>query len=213
MICQKKRGLNPKKQTKTTFLWTTAGEAGTHTHQPEAPETADHRPPDQDGTPTGENSNTRRPKPTANAAEPQEPEPAPRNERPGRTPEGQAPEGATTNRPREPAATDRTQAAERRAKAATKPPLEKRGDEAENTSNPGEPEKNDRTTASTPRAHPTETRQPDEGTKGRTEATAAAADGQEREPENPTEDTPAKKEARGEENGENTTTTNQQLQL
>ncbi|GEM_PF-3068214 len=114
----------------------------------------------------------------------------PRNEREGTTPGGQAPEGRTNNSPREPRATERTQAEERRARAATEPAKAKREEVAEKTNKEGELEKAERTALSTPAAQPTETRQPKAGIKGKTECNSerAAAEG-EREPEKPTDRT------------------------
>ncbi len=163
-------------------------------HQPDPKD--DHRKAGHAGgtTPAGNQATTRRPRPAAKAAEPHEPDPRPWKERPGRTPAGHAPEGTTTSNPRRPGATERTQAADRNTKAATAPPALNRGAEARKTNNEEEPEKKERTAASTPRAQPTDTRQPDRGTAGKTEANAdiAARDG-ERDPEKPREDTPRSK--------------------
>jgi hypothetical protein len=160
-----------------------------------------HAKPAQTGgtTPGASHTTTRRPNPAANAAEPHDPDPQPRNERRGRTPEGHAPDGSTTNRPRAPGETDRTQAADRKASAPTAPARAKRAAEARNTSREGEPQKNCRTKASTPTAQPTETRHPAPGTEERSadKAATAAADG-EREPEKPTEETPESRDATGE---------------
>jgi hypothetical protein len=166
-----------------------------HSHQP--PPTLDQENPDQTGgrIPFGSQRTTRRPKPTAKAAEPQEPEPHPRKEREGRTPGGQAAEATTTNKPCEPIATERTHAADRKANAPTTPAWANRGAAAENTNNEREPAKAERTTESTPRAHPTETRQPDDGTADRANCKAdnPAIEG-EREPEKPTETTSENRE-------------------
>ena len=98
-------------------------------------------------TPAASHTTTRRPKPTAKAAEPQDPEPQPEKERLGRTPAGQAPEGNTSNKPRAPGATERTQAADRNASAPTAPAQANRGAAAENTSRELEPLKAPRTDA------------------------------------------------------------------
>ncbi|MHC5827617.1 MAG: hypothetical protein ACYT04_69985, partial [Nostoc sp.] len=100
--------------------------------------------------------------------------PQPRNERLGRTPEGHAPDGKTTNKPRDPAATDRTQAADRKANAPTAPARANLGAETRNTSREGELVKNSRAIASTPAAHPTDTRHLTEGTEGRSADKAAS---------------------------------------
>jgi hypothetical protein len=128
----------------------------------------------------------RRPEPRAKAADPQEPEPAPKKRRAGKTPAGQiGEEGKATSKPRSPQATDRTQATDRRAKAERPEP--KRPEATEKTSREGDPEKKSRTKRSIPSAHPTETREP-EGTKGSKSLRAAAAAGEgEREPEKPIE--------------------------
>lgn len=77
--------------------------------------------------------------------------------------------------------------------------MPKRPEATENTSREGEALKKERTAASTPRAQPTETRQPERGTNGNREpnAEAAAAEG-EREPENPTEGRSESKETKAE---------------
>ncbi|MDJ0902488.1 MAG: hypothetical protein QNJ55_27155 [Xenococcus sp. MO_188.B8] len=121
------------------------------------------------------------------------PDPPEHQERRTRQPAGgTGAEGRATSKPREPAATERIQREDRRAKAAR--PTPNRPEATENTSREGEPLKKPRTTASTPRAQPTETLTP-EGTRGNRAAKAAAAAGNgEREPEKPTEETPAKTE-------------------
>ncbi|MDF5726126.1 MAG: hypothetical protein PUP91_37925 [Rhizonema sp. PD37] len=164
-------------------------------HHPLLRET--HSKPDQAGgtKPGARNTTTRRPKPAARAAVPQEPEPQPRKLRPGRTPEGQAPDGRMSSNPEEPGDTDRAQAADRRARAATGPAHANRGEDAEKTNSDLDPVKNSRTTASTPAAQPTETRHPETGTKGRMAFRDAIALSEgEREPEKPTERTLVKSE-------------------
>ena len=117
------------------------------------------------------------------------PEEPPRKELEGATTEGgTGAEGKATNKPREPAATERTQREERRAKAERPEP--KRPEATENTSREAEAPNQEETAASTPRAHPTDTRTP-EGTRGSNaeRAAEAAGDGA-REPEKPTETKP-----------------------
>ncbi len=80
------------------------------------------------------------------------PEEPPRKEREGATTAGgTGAEGRATSNPREPAATDRTQREDRRAKAAR--PTPNRPEATENTSREEEAPKKERTAASTPRAH------------------------------------------------------------
>lgn len=101
--------------------------------------------------PVGTQTKTAPPSPTAKAAEPQEPEPLPAKTEDGATEVGHAPAGQTTNKPL-PATTERTNAAERKAKRPEKEDAGK--EDALKTDAPGKAE---RTAKSTPVAQPVTT--------------------------------------------------------
>lgn len=159
---------------------------------------ADHHPPPTSrkpqptggGTPGGRNTSAGSPRPSARARDAHVPEPSPRKhadgEAEGRSPVGQATDGKDSQTPDGLAATARTQATERTAKAARAPTD---GDaEARNTRSRAAGTAA-RVSASMPDAQPVQTRA-DGGMSGRTERSAATdTPGGRREPETPTQAT------------------------
>ena len=166
-----RRGPNAMRRAYPNNVGATA--AAGRNHQPDAGECPAEA--SQTGSGADDHTSTAAPNCTASAHEAHDPEPPPQKAEPGRTPTGQGcpAAGHTTSTPPAPATAD-TIADERAASAAG------RCEAAANTCADGTAE---RMAASTPGAQPTKTGLP---TAGRTEAAAAQAAPQEREPEKPT---------------------------